>query len=535
MQAASIHVNRLKASYQLPRSQAGSSLTIQRRLDRVASELLIRKLETEFELIGLRSDGFYFIEELKLNLALDLKDGDDALAKVWARALNESICRHLVSGQDGLIAFRDRAAFLTGLIEDLLKGAPWNWYHEEFAGLRSLPTGQAILKLLTEDSDQGREILLELATRNQLNLLFASLTDSEAEHVINVCLLPESPSFIPAGAYQRWTAALRELFSDQFRLQSRFAPDVARLYLALLQKKPELGPDVNLARFVRDLLRLRQVMIRLANDPQILSLIETEDVGGCRDLLGAGESMTLLQDLIRNCGGPETAALLRETDQSTEILEQFVTDFGGIFLLAPAIMELKADDDISENCPYPKPQFGSLRSWLFYLIARQCLGPDASPESNRVLTALAGLPRAPTKDSVAEYAATLTAVMHRQFAEVIASVAQPLEHAADPWFTLGHESKSNDARSDLDRALAPLSCAVLYRFASKLGAFADSSPAYLYLNFLAARARVEITTRRIRVHFLSCPLQMVLRMAGFDNHDWRVSWLENKTLAFTFD
>jgi hypothetical protein len=535
MQAASIHVNRLNASYQLPRSRAGSPITIQRRLDRIASELLVRHLENEYSLTGLSSGGFYFIEDLELDLTLDLRDNDDNLARSWSRALNQAIYRKVLSGQDGLIAFRDRATFLTGLIEHLLKGAPWNWYYEEFADLRSLSTGQAVLRLLTEDPDQGRDILRELANRNELNLLLVSLTDAEAEHLISVCLLPDSPSFIPAGAYQRWTAALRELFKD-IRLQSKLAPDVARVYLALLQTKPELGPDVNLARFIKDVLDLRHVIAGLADDPRIFSLIGSEDVGGCLTLLGAGESTALLQNLIRTCGGHDTADLLRAIDNSTEPVDQFVTDFGGIFLLAPAILDLGADDVVGANCPYPQPQFGSLSAWLIFITARQCLGPDASQEANdKVLTALAGLSRAPSRESIAEYAATLTSVMHHQFARAVASIARPSEHVADPWFTLGNDSKSNRSLSGLDSALARLSCAVLYQFASKLGAFSDSSPAYLYRNFLAARARVEITMDRIQVHFLSCPLQMVLRMAGFDNNIWRVSWLENKTLAFTFD
>jgi hypothetical protein len=37
------------------------------------------------------------------------------------------------------------------------------------------------------------------------------------------------------------------------------------------------------------------------------------------------------------------------------------------------------------------------------------------------------------------------------------------------------------------------------------------------------------------VRFLTCPLQTVLRMAGFDHNTWEVPWLENRKLEFHFD
>ena len=87
----------------------------------------------------------------------------------------------------------------------------------------------------------------------------------------------------------------------------------------------------------------------------------------------------------------------------------------------------------------------------------------------------------------------------------------------------------------LSEALAPLSSYVLSRFAARLGAFAESSPDYLRRNFLECRAEVELFAGRVSVRFLTCPLQMVLRMAGYDQASPAVPWLKNRKLEFHFD
>jgi hypothetical protein len=535
MQPVSIHVNRLNALYQLPRSRAGASVSVQKRLDRIASDHLVRTLENEFDPAGFISGGFYFIEKLNLDFALDINEGDDSLAKAWAVALNESIYK-MVLADSSVISFRNRAAFLVGLVEHLLRGSSWDWYYDEFAGLRSLSLGQAITKLLSEDPDDGREILLELARRGELDLVLASLADSEVDHIVSKCLLPESPTFVPAGAYARWAGALREVLNETFRFESRIAHDVARIYLSLLRTRPDLGPDVNLARFVRDLLQLRQSIRSLPDVSQLLFLIESEDVPACVGLLGSSQAASLLPKLIRNCGGAETAALFAELDASSGTLEQFVTEFGGIFFLVPAILDLGAADLLDTHCAYPDPEFGPRKSWLLLLTALQCLGPNSSRAwKDKALTTFAGFSGVPSLQLVERYAATLTPSMHRDFAQAIDSLMPLAESETSSWFSICRDHEATGPLIDFQRVLARFSAAVLRRFAARLGAFSDASPAYLYQNILASRAAVKVSSERIEVRLLTCPLQMVLRMAGFDHNKWRIPWLDHRTLEFLFD
>jgi hypothetical protein len=102
------------------------------------------------------------------------------------------------------------------------------------------------------------------------------------------------------------------------------------------------------------------------------------------------------------------------------------------------------------------------------------------------------------------------------------------------WFSLRSEAELFLPDHEWDLALSVVSSAVLRQFASKLGAFAESTPGYLCRNFLESHSEIEVFTNHISVRFLTCPLQMVLRMVGFDHTTWQMPWLEDRKLEFHF-
>lgn len=541
METNSIRINHLDAQYLAPRSE-DNHRTLQRRLDRIAAQMLTRTLENYFAFLG-ETETLYFIDELNVDLVLDISRNDDAVARTWGDALGESIRKTLIQG-DGLIAFRDRAGYLTGLIEQFLHGSTRvEWFYAEFAQLGSLPVGQAISKLLRENPDDGREAMLELTRRGDLDLLLSSLSDAELGEIVDECLLPASPSFITSP--QRWVRSLRQLLSgDGFGLTSVLPRDVARLYLLTLRVAPELGPDVNLARFIRDLLRLRTTVLSLRDRTAFLRLVEAEEVPLCLSLLGESDGGTLLTMMVRESGGVETAGLLRDLGVSHTPTSRFTTDFGGIFLLFPALLELGATG-LFDLCSYPDPATGSKRSLFLFLIGLQCLGPHAKRAwGDKALSTFAGMSEIPSRLMVNQYCATLTPTMHSDFAEMVhlapkTSRADAASGSHQPataaWFSIDGDGEAILAAPQFEAALSLLSLAVMQKFAYKLGAFFDSSPEYLYQNFLASRATVELSADSIVVRFLTCRLQMVLRMAGFDHHFWQIPWLEDRKLEFKFD
>lgn len=550
-----IHIHHLDARYRVSRSLDNPS-SLQHRLDRIATDLLARVWEDRIAHVRGGDEVIYFIKQMEVNLILDPSSGDDrALAETWACALHEGILRALSLGDSSVVVFRDRVAYVASFLEDLLRGRAWNqWYYHEFEHLRSLPLGQAAFRILSEDGDTGRDALIELTRRDDLDLLLAILTDAEVEVIVSKCLLPPGPTVILPNIYAEWIRSLRSLLAGQrFTLTSVLSRDVARLYLSLLRQRPELGPDVNLARFVRSLLQLRQAIVQMRNRRDFLSMVESEEWTGALNLLGRGDEQQFLGMLVREIGGPEIVLLLRDLQAGSPhtATRRISTQYGGIFLLAPTIAELGLQDFL-QLCPYPEPQGVSKSGLLLFLIALQCLGRRNAEQAQRDegLALFAGLSAPPTLHQLNEYAEGLVPDMHQAFSDMFQTyqieivnrpgVLKPrsipsevIDNSGWLWLSSGAEPFLPNREWDL--ALSMASLTALRWFASKLGAFSESSPEYLCRNFLESQADVEVFADRIAVHFLTCPLQMVLRMIGFDHTTWTVPWLEDRKLEFRFD
>jgi hypothetical protein len=520
-------------------------------MDQIVSQLLAQTLENQLAQWNDADDALYFIEQLHFDLPLDLTQNDDRqLAKIWAGALYISIQHTLRQAGRGVICFRDRSTFIASFLEDLIQGRAWDyWYYAEFAELQSVSLGQAILNVLTLDRDVGREALLELTRRDSLERLLTRLTDAEVEAIATQCLLPPSPTVILPNTYGRWIDGLRSLLSSGMALTSVIARDVTRLYLGLLRQQPELGPDVNLVRFIQDILLLRQAVVELSDRSQFLSLLAVNDWTEARRLLGRSPLQPLLITLMREMSGVKVVELLQElqVEDSQPMQSRVVTEYGGIFLLAGVIADLDLDHFL-QNCPYPEPDGISKTGLLLYAIALQCLGLENATQaiSDQSLAVFAGLTKPPDSAQLQTYADSLTPEIHlafrRQFqAHREACLNRPelfmLSRLPRPtvfdWFSLSGDPELLKPR--WDAALLEVSATVLQGFAAKLGAFSDSSPAYLCRNFLKSQSEIEMYTDRISIHFLTCPLQMVLRMAGFEDICWQITWMEGRSLSFQFD
>lgn len=550
MSTPSIHVQRLEARYIVPRAREVEAASVRRRLDRVAAELLARDLERRFAALGADGEAVYFIEQMSVEITLDARSDDHRLAERWARALHEDVLRAINQGGSGIVRFRDRAEFLACFLEDFLRGRGGErWYYDEFAHLRALPTGRAVVETLTADADVGRDALLDLARRGALGPLLAALGDGEVEEVVNTCLLPPGPRLSQPRVYASWVAALRAL-SASVAPASAHARDVARVYLALLCERPDLGPDVNLARFVGELLRLGESLYAAGDPRRILKLVEAEDW----EALGrTGRNRQLLLELVREAGGREVAGLLGDLrgGAARAFTRRASTLFGGLFLLCPAMTEMGLDEFLSRS-PYPEPEGATKGALLRYLVGLQCVGAANAVRArgDAGLALFAGLDGAPRASQLERYAEAVTTQTHEAFAREFRALVEKLagrpgftpragEGALEAeggarWFSFAGKGEAGPHLRALDAALAPVSELVLGAFAARLGAFAASTPAYLCRNFLESRAEVELSAERLSVCFLSCPLQMVLRMAGFEHTTWAVPWYGGRELEFEF-
>ncbi len=584
MTSNSIQIHHFHGQYKVSTATV-NAVAIQHRLDRIARELLARAWEDWLASADEYDETLYFIEQMEVNLALDLSQNDDReVAKAWVRALHQGILRTLSQHGSRITTFQNRSEFVASFLEELLRGNAWEkWYYQEFDPFKSLPFGQIARQVLTVDEDVGRDVLIELTRRGALALLLGNLTDGEVEAIVFQCLLPPSPRVVLPNTYLVWVQSLRFILdASRFRPTDTVARNLARLYLALLNQRPELGPDVNLARFIHDLLELSHVLRGLADRQRFLALVESDEATAIFAQLGRGNerqwltvlrqlglapeqqwtialrqldrgSLQQLAALLREVRGSEVANLLRDLGvaASQPATSRLFSPYGGLFLIIPSIIELGLYEYL-QRCPYPEPQDCPKAGVLLVIMALQCLGRENAEPGirDRALALFAGLSALLELSSLETYTASITSDMHAAFHRDFQNYQAAL--MSQPHFSLLQRNslgtppeyfealhlwtETNPLLGDreLDRSLAQVSGFVLTWFSTKLGAFASSSPDYLRRNFWESQAEIEIFEDRIMVHFLTCPLQMVLRMAGFDHNTWTAPWLEGRQLEFSF-
>lgn len=528
---------------------------VHQRLDRVAGELLAQAWERQCALAGGSSlDGVYFIESLETELMLDLATADDrGVADAWAAALYQEIMRSLAQGGPHVRSFDTRAEYLAAFVADLIRGSAWGtWYYAAFEHLKDIGTGPLLVRVLTEEADTGRDALLILAARNEnINLLLSSLSDAEVDTVVSRCLLPKSPDISSSEVRKTWAASLQPLLK-RTSLCSVISRDLATLYLSLLRERPNLGPDVNLARFIQRLLLLRksiqEVGDRSSAEIDFLQMLCSDGHVAPVNALEKSEDRIFLRSLLHEMDVREIATLLHETRiEQASISGSFVSRYGGIFLLMPAIVELDIYQLLEQNS-YPDIEQMPKPGVFLYLAALQCLESRNQVDAirDKGVSLFAGLERSINTAVLAAYEMKLTEKMHDDFEKAVREHLDPIgknarmrqvqrEHSDDAvWFSL-RSSDGSLLQSDVwDQAIAVISQAMLRSFACRLGAFGESSPGYLCRNFLESRAEITVQENSIKVHFLSCPLQMVLRMAGFEGTSVRVPWLRNRMVEFSY-
>jgi hypothetical protein len=548
-----LHIDHLDCQYFTGQPLVEQSV-MQRRLDTIAQSLLAQVWSEWLSTAPTAGDGqeaYYFIDQMTVQLNLDLATDNRTLAKTWARALHQDILRSLAQRKQGIIIFPNRSEFLASFVIALMQGTVWEqWYYQEFEGLRSQSLGQIILTVLTQEGDIGRDTLMTLTQQGNLDILLSSLTDPEVETLVARCLLPPSPRVALVQTYGVWVQALkRYLVNQPWGFAQSVARNLAYIYLSLLRQQPELGPDVNLARFLQELLTWHQALVTADSLPSVLELLTAENLPA---VMSYSSPPIWLAPLVGEVGGQELANLLQDMTPpaSQGFVQRQLTAYGGVFLLIPTILELELTEFFAA-CPYREPENGSKVSWLLFAIALQCLGSEnlETALADPALAMFAGLSQGLSWENLTTYGNTLASEQHLAFRQAFQSHLERLYQDTYRATLLGgiadipaaHRdqirlaTENNGLGSPWDDALIAVSGIILHSFATRLGAFAGSSPSYLRRNILESQAVVERRTTELHVRFLSCPLQMVLRMVGLDSDSWQITWTPELTLTFEFE
>lgn len=545
----SIHVDRFDAVYAVPTERASDAPQMQRRLDDIAQRLLATAVSDAAGASVAEDEPIVFIEAMEFEADLDVDDADDrAVARSWAAALHREVTRRISRGDDGMIVFDSRAAFIASYVQDLLRGSGSdNWYYAE---LRD--EAATVAQLITSDADLGRDVLLELTRRGALDLLLVSLTDGEVERIVRFNLMTDAPRRSSSGATRAWLSAIRRTHAALKVRAATPMHDVARIYLRLVVSMPEFGPDYRLVRFIADVVTLADRIAAAGAPGKVVRALLAEDIDAVLEALGieggprgrgrGGEGMdmvTLLREVLAETPASDLADVVRDlSGETSEPSRTAMTRFAGIFLLTSTLEQLRLPERLAEA----DPDFSRL---LLLAVLLQCIGAEHLGEGMRDagVLFLAGCERGDAQRSFDRYC--IDAPQH--LIEALQSLTDNLSTNSNTPIALGGAPGSAGAFSlageingpnvdpELDAALAAISAIVMQRFALRLGAFADSTPAYLRRNFIEGKGIVEIGEERAHVRVLSSPLHMVLRMAGFDRAAIRATWLGNLMLTIQFD
>jgi hypothetical protein len=575
MNSHSLVINTLQASYLLDETIADAGMDTRRRLDRLAKEELSRSLEQRLAGFSPDNSPFIFIDELQVQFALNLEGtADHELSSAWARAIADSVHRAASLNGPGTVVYGSRAEFVAAFAEDLAAGrASRNWHFRNFDDLLDLPTAQALQRVLTEDPDVGRDALMHIARHRRLQHVLGILGDSGRATIVRACLLPNGPTVSSPEQATIWIDALITWINAGFKPDRMDRWSVlAELYFSVLDGNPQLGPDVNLTRFINTVIQLALE----TNVRDVVSALRREDYSSLPGRFKSSEARDFITLAVRSDNGPRAAMLLeaiadltptsvgpaweidsaaslrpvrtdRQSAEDDPVAFELVSDFAGIYLLIPAALSLKLYPFL-DNLPLPMTPPNNIKALLLHIIALKCLGRKRWPRvaKEQRLHHFAGLdsPIDDRTDTAYEdqripgFADAATRLWEEHLSATVdpytrSRLSTPSEDYSR-WFA-DEPFGVSERHSELWSAMSPPSAMLLRTFVSGFGTLADSNLEYIARDFLESRAIVSFTDSRVHVRYIRCNLQVLLRMKGFEESTTTVPWLGGRILSFTFD
>jgi len=571
-----ISIDHLDCHYTVPRRGQDPSAA-RKRLDRLATTALPAALRNRVEPLPGDDGAFCFIERLEIDTRLGGATGEQQIAERWADSLWSALAKRIRNG-DGVTIFANRADYIASFLADLITSpSDPQWY---FAPLLAATAGMSVAAgaahALLEDPDAGRDALIAIHQRGRLHELLELLGDEPLDEIVRRCLVPSSPEVVFGTTLQRWAAAIRSV-----RAAAGFVPtghashDAIVLYIETLAARPDLGPDVNLARFIVRLLDLAPAFNTIES---LADALRDGDFDAARPLLKSPEQARFVGSLLQAISSRELVALIDAVQpEATGATERTLhTAYAGVFLLASSVIALELSETTTPLL-------------LFLAIARS-LGENDAAINDAGVAAFAGLSAPPSPASLARALANMShtpsgkagnllnrepfspagfgggeepALSERSeskgadrrmrgrftrtsFAHVVRSHISHI-HPPHPPSAPSPPAKTRGGRRTLDKRawqriqadrkrvadaeseIQAISTNLLRHFAARLGAFRDSSAAYLQSNFLRGHGIVTVSERRLTVRFLTCPMRVVLRMTGFAT-PLAMPWNQNRRL-----
>jgi hypothetical protein len=200
--------------------------------------------------------------------------------------------------------------------------------------------------------------------------------------------------------------------------------------------------------------------------------------------------------------------------------ETFLSEFGGVFLLASTFHDLQVHRAMhAASCDCSEPPRATVILQL--LLAVRCFGADraASAIHDRALMEFAGLPSAVTLDEMAQVLKAANArsalnIVEDAMKERYGDESKEESDRHSRYFAIGSVFSELELDADDEDAWSHIAAHILRTFSRRLPGFAQSSPEYLFRNFLAGTSQLRVGKNAIEVSMGQCPLAVVLRIAG---------------------
>lgn len=499
-------ISNFHTDYYVPEGTS-DRLLLQKRMDRLVQQRLETDLAGRFESLPGDEDAVYRIRHLSLDLWIGAPNAlEQEITGSWSKLLLRAVVHALLYGAPGdVVRFDDHAHFVASFLADLSDGRAWSrWLYDEYLPLRDLPAGQVVAHLLAPRPVLIVPVAARLERQGRLEALIQDLQPADLRLIWERGLgFTTSPSAIPVDSPG-------DLSFDTV-LERGDGPAEARnrlrLYLAAVFQRPELANDTRLAGLCVHLARLYRVYT-LAPAPALWSALKRKEIdgpsalsavlSGLPDSLREWLSVSLASKKGRDYLAHLAALVIPETrpreDTKTgggKRLHRVATSFAGLSLLLPVIRALGLYEKIG-----PAGLYRLLLAVVEKKVRPLALG-DAAP------ALFSGLP-----DYQKEQARS-------------ALIEWP-----DP--TLLWDGFVPDPGTQTPEEI--LAHGLLFRFAKGLRGFEQSSPAYLFNQFIFQPGHVHWNDETVAVHFSRLPLGILLSMAGRTGDQGTIPWLDNRRL-----
>lgn len=477
MSAAVVAVSRLTVNCTVPRDHPHTESVRWRVGEAAAAPLRLALEDILSPLAAHHGDEVVIIRRLELSFDLDTSRDLPDVARHWAARLSAALVRALDSSRaTGMVRFESRAHFLGRFLVDAAAGCvAGKWYYRQFRGLAPLPVPAALRTALVEDVGQGLDALRTLGPVEMVPVLVA-LGPREARRVLEAVWSQSGDATcieLAAEAFIRVAPSWRKLEP------ALTSPWTAALALLVLASSPPVAPlraAAKLAASIAAWLREKPPAAPDQAPPELAPL--------------AALTEAKRAELAEAFGKPDPRVPAAADEPVSAC-----TPFGGLILLLPHVAALPIDTIFA----------GAVRGWVRLLVLARCAGADRAARalSDPVLARLCGLSgEGPPLQEWNEDSGDRLAAFERALDPTDADLS---------WF--GDE-------------LALAAHHVMRAFARRLPGFSESSPRFLYENFLAFAGTVEQTRGAIVCCLGRPPLAALLGITGALRGQIRVPWLD---------